>query len=431
MKIAVIGSGISGLACAYYLHRDHDVHVLESAERIGGHTATVDVAMGGRRFAVDTGFIVYNDWTYPNFIALMEELGVVTQPTNMSFSMSDKSSGLEYAGSSLSTLFCQRSNLVSPTFLGMLRDILRFNKESVRDLEEGRISADITLGDYLANNGYGRAFTEYYLVPMGSAIWSADTPVMLDFPLQFFVRFFRNHGLLNVRNRPQWRVIEGGSREYLQPLTAGYAKNIRTGAAISSVRRLPEGGAELAMADGTLERFDRVVFACHSDQALALLGDASTAEHEILSAIPYQNNDVVLHTDVRLLPRNRKAWSSWNYMRSEASQRATLTYNMNILQNLQAPETFCVTLNDSAAINPHKILGSFEYAHPVFTLEGVKAQARWSEINSGSTWFCGAYWRNGFHEDGVHSALMVARGIAAELASQRQGSGAVSMVSAA
>jgi predicted NAD/FAD-binding protein len=415
MKIAIIGSGISGLSCAYYLSGQHEVHVLEAAERIGGHTATVDVAMGGRRFAIDTGFIVYNDWTYPEFIALMEKLGVASKPTAMSFSMSDRASGLEYAGSSLDTLFAQRRNLASPTFIGMILDILRFNRAAVRDLDEGRITPGLSLGDYLEEQRYGRAFIDYYLVPMGSAIWSADTPVMLDFPLEFFVRFFRNHGLLNILDRPQWRVIEGGSREYLKPLTAGFADRIRTGTRIRSVRRLPQG-VEIALADSTVEHFDQVVFACHSDQALALLADPSAAEREILGALPYQDNDVVLHTDTRLLPRNRKTWSSWNYLRDTSEQRATLTYNMNILQGISAQQTFCVTLNKTDAINPHKILGHFSYAHPVFTVEGMRAQQRWQEINGASTWYCGAYWRNGFHEDGVVSGLRVARGILASAA---------------
>ncbi|RLQ22432.1 FAD-dependent oxidoreductase [Seongchinamella sediminis] len=410
MKIAIIGSGISGLSCAYYLHRQHEVHVFERAERIGGHTATVDVAMGGRRFAIDTGFIVFNDWTYPNFIALMDELGVSSKATEMSFSLADRESGLEYAGSSLNTLFAQRANLVSPRFLGMLRDIMRFNRQAVDDLEAGRLSPDMSLREYLQRGNYGRAFVDYYLVPMGAAIWSADVPVMLDFPLQFFVRFFRNHGLLSIRNRPQWRVIEGGSREYLKPLSDPFARNIHTGAAISSVRRV-EQGARLCFEGGREEDFDAVVFACHSDQALALLADAGALEREILGAIPYQNNEVTLHTDTRLLPKLERAWSSWNYQRRPDTQRPTLTYNMNILQGLNAPETFCVTLNDRAAINPNKILGQFDYAHPVFTLPGIAAQERWAEINGGSTWFCGAYWRNGFHEDGVFSALRVAEGI--------------------
>ena len=410
MKIAVIGSGISGLSSAYYLHRDHDVHLIEADSRVGGHTATVDVAMGGRRFAIDTGFIVFNDWTYPNFIALLDELGVSSRATEMSFSLSDQQSGLEYAGSNLNTLFAQRRNLVSPRFLSMLRDIVRFNRESVEDLEAGLLSEGVTLGEYLASRNYGKAFIDYYLVPMGSAIWSADTPVMLEFPLQFFVRFFRNHGLLSVRNRPQWRVIEGGSREYLKPLCDGFSSNIRTSTRIAGVRRL-EQGAELRFAGGKVEYFDAVVFACHSDQALAMLDDPSQQEREVLGAIPYQANDVILHTDTRLLPASRRAWSSWNYQRRPDTQRATLTYNMNILQGLSAPETFCVTLNDRESINPHKILGQFSYDHPVFSIAGIAAQQRWDEVSRGSTWYCGAYWHNGFHEDGVTSALRVARGI--------------------
>ena len=410
MKIAIVGSGISGLASAYYLHREHDIQVFEAGSRIGGHTATVDVEVGGQHFAVDTGFIVYNDWTYPNFIALLDEIGVQNQPTRMSFSVSDRLTGLEYAGSNLDSLFAQRRNLLSPRFLGMLRDIVRFNKEAVADLEEGRIEGDITLGQYLKDKGYGESFIEQYLVPMGSAIWSADTDAMQGFPLQFFVRFFRNHGLLSIRNRPQWRVIKGGSRSYLEPLTAGFKDSIHTNRPVRGVQRQADG-ATLTFNDGSSERFDHVVLACHSDQALAMLQDPSAAEREVLGAMRYQDNEVILHTDERLLPANRKTWSSWNYLLTAREQRAVLTYNMNILQGLNAPETFCVTLNHTDAINPHRILGRFNYAHPMFTLEGVAAQQRWSEINTGPTWYCGAYWHNGFHEDGVRSALDVVDGI--------------------
>ncbi|MEP5763940.1 MAG: FAD-dependent oxidoreductase [Halieaceae bacterium] len=412
MKIAIIGSGISGLACAHYLHQSHDVHVFEASPRIGGHTATMDVSLGGRSYAIDTGFIVYNDWTYPRFIALMDKLGVSSKATNMGFSVSDQLSGLEYAGSNLDTLFAQRMNLVSPRFWGMLRDILRFNKDSVADLDAGRISADITLGEYLRSNGYGESFINQYLVPMGSAIWSADTDVMQDFPLQFFIRFFRNHGLLNVKNRPQWRVIEGGSRQYLEPLTNGFRDNIHCNKAVRGISRQAEG-VSLGFADGSSARFDQVVMACHSDQALALLQDPSDSEREVLGAMRYQDNDVVLHTDRKMLPRNEKTWSAWNYLLTAEGQRAVLTYNMNILQGLEAPETFCVTLNHNDAINPHKILGRFNYAHPVFSLDGIKAQQRWQEINGEQTWYCGAYWHNGFHEDGVRSAERVADSIKA------------------
>ena len=410
MKIAIVGSGIAGLSCAYYLHRDHEVHVYEANRRIGGHTATVDVNVGSKTYAVDTGFIVYNDWTYPQFIALLDELGVASKPTNMSFSVSDRLSGLEYAGSSLNTLFAQRSNMLSPRFLGMLRDIVRFNKAAVADLDSGRIDSSMSLGQYLHVNGYGEGFVQQYLVPMGSAIWSADTDVMQDFPLQFFVRFFRNHGLLNLRNRPQWRVIDGGSRNYLAPLTQGFRDNIHTSSPVRGVRRHAEGAA-LSFPDGRVEQFDQVVLACHSDEALKLLEDPSDAERAVLGAMRYQDNEVVLHTDTRLLPKNRKTWSAWNYLLTAQEQRAVLTYNMNLLQGLSAPETFCVTLNHTAAISPYRILGRFNYAHPVFTIDGIAAQQRWSEVNSAPTWYCGAYWHNGFHEDGVRSARQVADAI--------------------
>lgn len=411
MRIAVIGSGISGLACAHYLSARHEVSVFEAGPRVGGHTATVDVQLGTRRYAVDTGFIVFNDWTYPNFIALLEELGVASRATSMGFSVSDPASGLEYAGSSLDTLFAQRRNLLSPGFLGMVRDILRFNREAVADLEAGRLGVEETLGDYLARNGYGARFSSHYLSAMGSAIWSADCATILEFPASFFLRFFRNHGLLSVTNRPQWRTIEGGSREYLGPLCARFAGRIRVDCPVEKVVRLPQGGVELVLPRGEQARFDQVVIATHSDQALAMLDTPSVAEREVLGAIPYQENDVVLHTDVRLLPRRRKTWSSWNYSLTQGS-RAVVTYNMNILQGIEAPETFCVTLNNAAAINPHKVLGRFRYDHPVFSLPGLAAQARWEEINGvADTWFCGAYWHNGFHEDGVVSALRVANAI--------------------
>jgi predicted NAD/FAD-binding protein len=384
------------------------VTVFEANRRLGGHTATVDVALGTRRFAVDTGFIVFNDWTYPNFIALMDELGISSRPTSMGFSVRDEDSGLEYAGTNLDALFAQRRNLLSPRFLRMVRDILRFNRESVADLEAGRLADDDTLGAYLDRNGYSEGFKRDYLIAMGSAIWSSDCASMLDFPVQFFVRFFKNHGLLSVKNRPQWRTIEGGSREYVAPLCRRFEQRIHTGCPVARVQRDP-AGVTLHFQGGEQQRFDQVVIATHSDQALALLDTPSDDEREILGALPYQANDVVLHTDTKLLPKNRKTWSSWNYRLGVDASRAVLTYNMNILQGLEAPETFCVTLNDTASINPHKILGRFRYDHPVFSLDGMAAQARWDAINGvQNTWYCGAYWHNGFHEDGVVSALRVA-----------------------
>ena len=412
MRIAVIGSGISGLSCAHYMSLEHEVSVFEANQQIGGHTATVDVQLGVRRYAIDTGFIVFNDWTYPNFIALMDELGVASKPTEMGFSVHTPDYGLEYSGTNLNTLFAQRKNLLSWSFIRMIRDILRFNRESLTDLEAGTISDTETLGQYLARNGYGDKFTDQYLAAMGSAIWSADCSTILDFPVNFFLRFFKNHGLLSVADRPQWRVIEGGSREYLGPLCARFSDRIYTSNAVQQVRRKPGKGVTLCMADGQQMSFDQVVFACHSDQALAMLEQPSEQEKGILGAIPYQTNDVVLHTDTRLLPRNRKTWSSWNYALGQSSNRAVITYNMNILQGITAPETFCLTLNNTEAINPNKILGQFQYDHPVFSLEGMAAQQRWQEINGvQDSWYCGAYWHSGFHEDGVVSALRVANAI--------------------
>ena len=420
MNIAIIGAGISGLTAAHFLRERHDLTIYESADRIGGHTATVDVSWQGRDYAIDTGFIVYNDWTYPNFIKLLQALGVDTQPTEMSFSVRCDSSGLEYGGNNLNTMFAQRRNLMRPSFHGMLLDILRFNREAVRDLESGRLSSNTTLGDYLTENRYGKTFIEKYLLPMGCAIWSASTTRMMEFPLLFFIRFFRNHGLLSVNDRPQWHVIKGGSRSYLAPLTRGLQESIRLNARIQSVRRRLDA-VELIMQDGHRILHDQVIFACHSDQALALLGDATAAEREALGAIPYQSNEVVLHTDESLLPRQRKAWSSWNYwLRENQQQRAVLNYNMNILQGLQAETTFCVTLNASDSIAADKIIDRFEYSHPVFSLQGISAARKIDEFNGlNRSWFAGAYLGNGFHEDGVVSGKKVAEAI------KRIGPGAV------
>jgi|TARA_B110000116_G_scaffold272075_1_gene295085 predicted NAD/FAD-binding protein len=412
MKIAVIGAGISGLTAAYYLKDKHQVTVLESEGRIGGHTATVDVTHEGRDYAIDTGFIVYNDWTYPKFIELLNELGVATDATEMSFSVSCDSSGVEYGGNNLNTMFAQRLNLFKPSFIGMVKDILRFNKAAIEDLDSGRLEETATLGQYLQDNKYGRAFIEHYLVPMGCAIWSASTKTMIDFPLLFFVRFFKNHGLLSVNNRPQWRVVRGGSRSYLKPLIEQLKDSIHVSVDIYRVQR-HSGGVKIELKSGEVQEYDHVVFACHSDQAKALLGDISDTEDSVLSAIPYQSNEVVLHTDDTILPRKKLAWSSWNYrLRSGDQSRAVLTYDMNILQGIDSDTTFCVTLNDRVSIDASKILGVYNYSHPVFSLESVAAQSRWGDINGVKrTWFCGAYWGNGFHEDGVASGRRVAQAL--------------------
>jgi len=414
MKIAIIGSGISGLTSAYLLARQHEVSVFEAADWIGGHTHTVKVRRGERDYALDTGFIVFNDWTYPNFIRLLGELGVDYQPTEMSFSVNDPASGLEYNGNNLNSLFAQRRNLLSPGFWGMLRDILRFNREALDDLQQGRIAADTTLGRYLTLGGYGARFIDHYIVPMGAAIWSMSLADMLDFPLQFFVRFFKNHGLLSVSNRPQWYVVKGGSSAYIEPLTRSFAGAIRLNCPVQRVERDADG-VTLHSTAGS-ERFDKVVFACHSDQALAMLAPPSRPEQEILGALRYADNEVVLHCDTTLLPRRRLAWASWNYrLGGPRQQPAAVTYDMNILQGLDAPETFCVSLNQSDAIDPAKVIDRFTYAHPQFSLPGLKAQARVDELQGPQhSYFCGAYWANGFHEDGVVSGLRVARALGIE-----------------
>lgn len=417
MRIAIIGAGIAGLSAAYYLKDDHELHILERDSRVGGHTATVDVEVGGKQYAIDTGFIVYNDWTYPNFIALMDALGVATQATEMSFSVSCATTGVEYGGNNLNTLFAQRRNLLRPSFLAMVRDILRFNKEAVADLDGDRLDPDITLGHYLQERGYSQSFINHYLIPMGCAIWSASTQAMLDFPLLFFVRFFKNHGLLSVSNRPQWRVIRGGSSNYLPALTQAIKNSgatIATDVKIAQITRRQDS-VIIERTDGRRDEYDQVIFACHSDQARALLADTSPDEHTILGAIDYQSNEVVLHTDTRLLPKRALAWSSWNYrLRQREQQRAVLTYNMNILQGITSNTTFCVTLNDTQSIDPNSILQRFNYAHPVFTRQAINAQKRWHDINGvNRTWFCGAYWGNGFHEDGVVSAKRVSDAIIA------------------
>ena len=408
MKIAIIGSGISGLTAAYLLNRQHDISVFEASSWVGGHTHTVNVQVDGRDYAIDTGFIVFNDWTYPNFIALLKQLDVGFQPTEMSFSVCDPVSGVEYNGNNLNSLFAQRSNLLSPAFWGMLRDILRFNREAVDDLHQQRIASDLSLGNYLEQRGYGQRFIQQYIVPMGAAIWSMSLADMLNFPLQFFLRFFKNHGLLSVTDRPQWQVIKGGSSSYVAPLSASFAERIRLNCAVQRVER-DASGVTIHSAAGR-ERFDKVVFACHSDQALQLLAEPSTAEQEILGALPYADNDVVLHTDTRLLPKRQLAWASWNYrLGGPSNQPAALTYDMNILQGIDSPTTFCVSLNQTAAIDPSSILARYTYAHPQYSLAGVAAQARWQELlGANHSYFCGAYWANGFHEDGVVSGLRVA-----------------------
>ncbi|NIR30973.1 MAG: NAD(P)-binding protein [Gammaproteobacteria bacterium] len=404
MRIAIIGTGVSGLVAARRLHRHHEVTLFEANDWVGGHTHTVDVELACGRYAVDTGFIVFNDWTYPHFVRLLDELGVESQPSSMSFSVRCERTGLEYNGTSLNRLFAQRRNLIRPAFYRMLRDILRFNREAPELIGAG--DDDLTLGEYLALRGYSREFIEYYLVPMGAAIWSATPPTMGQFPARYFVQFFHNHGMLSVNERPTWRVVKGGSREYVRELIAPFRERIRLRTPVAWIRRASTH-VTVAPRNAEPQRFDHVFLACHSDQALALLADATPPEREVLSAIPYQENDVVLHTDVRMLPARPRAWAAWNYhIPPQPLQRVAVTYNMNILQGLPARDQICVTLNRSEVVDPPRIHGRFTYHHPVYDVNAVRAQRRVPAINGRRrTWFCGAWCGYGFHEDGVRSAL--------------------------
>ncbi len=412
-RIAIVGSGISALASAHLLARaGHSITLFEKDSRIGGHTHTHSIETPSGTYSVDTGFIVFNDWTYPNFIKLMNSLGVKSQDSAMSFSVKAEETGLEYNGTSLNSLFAQRRNLFRPSFHAMIRDILRFNRESPQVLEPGHPDQNDTLDEYLAKHRYRLEFREHYLIPMGAAIWSASKEQMASTPIEFFVRFFKNHGMLSVDDRPVWRVLQGGSSIYLAPLCEPFRSGIRTNAEVLSLSRTADS-CQLRFRQGDetgLETFDRVILACHSNQALRILSDPSDAERSILGAISYQPNSAILHTDTSVLPKRKLAWAAWNYFLPEkASGPVALTYNMNILQSIRAPETFCVSLNLDQQIDPAKILRRMNYEHPIFNQAATLAQSRWSEISGvNRTHYAGAYWGFGFHEDGVKSAIRVA-----------------------
>ncbi|HCK6979271.1 TPA: FAD-dependent oxidoreductase [Klebsiella oxytoca] len=415
MKIAIIGSGIAGLTCAWRLAAQHQVTLFEAASTPGGHTATVDIATPQGTWAIDTGFIVYNDRTYPHFIGLLSELGIRGQKTQMSFSVHNPQSGLEYNGHSLSSLFAQRRNLLKPAFWGLLREIVRFNRLAKQALG-GAFDPAATLQTFLERHRFSPFFARHYILPMGAAIWSSSLQEMRRFPLALFLRFFDNHGLLDIRQRPQWYVVPGGSREYIRALLArsGDRLSLRLNTPVQNVIR-GQDGVTLQLATGE-EHFDQAIFACHSADALAMLAEPTVAEHEILGDIGWQRNEVVLHSDPRWLPVRKRAWASWNYRLSEQDQAsACVTYNMNILQGLPADAPlFCVTLNPPTPVDPRFVWKRMVYEHPLFNPQSGSAQLRREEINGRQrSWFCGAYWYNGFHEDGVRSALDVVNGIAA------------------
>lgn len=421
MNVAVVGSGISGLVAAYLLHGRHRVTLFEAGNYVGGHTNTIDVEWNGSAYAIDTGFIVFNDWTYPNFIRLLDRLRVASEPSSMSFSVRCDSTGLEYNGTSLNRLFAQRSNLFRPSFWRMIRDILRFNREAPTLLEQ--VDAGGSLGAYLDRYGYCDEFVRHYIVPMGAAIWSASTDDVRAMPIRFFVQFFHNHGMLSVDRRPVWRVVSGGSHQYVKALTASFRDRIRLRTPVCSIARTAdqvEVTSEERLPDGRTQRrtesFDHVILAVHSDQALPLLKQPTAQEREILGAMPYQENEAVLHTDASLLPTRRLAWASWNYhLLRGGKDRVAVTYHMNQLQNVSAPVEFCVTLNRTDAIDPARIIKRIPYHHPRFTSAAVAAQARHAEISGvNRTSYCGAYWGYGFHEDGVNSALAVCKALGTE-----------------
>jgi predicted NAD/FAD-binding protein len=407
MKTAIIGTGIAGMTTAYLLSQEHHITIFEANNYIGGHTNTIQVEREYGNYAVDTGFIVFNQRTYPNFVKLMQQLRVEWQDSNMSFSVKNQESGLEFSPSSLNSLFAQRKNIFSPGFYRMMTDVIRFRKESTELIDTNNY--DTTLSEYLNMNRYSKEFISDFLIPMGAAIWSADPKKFHDFPARYFVEFFRNHGFLEL-HQPQWLTIQGGSNQYIQPLTKPYRENIRLNAPVAWIKRHPDY-VEVKPLQGEVERFDQVVIAAHSNQALDMLVDPSDDERDILGSILYQPNLAILHTDISILPRRKKAWASWNYhISGDDSEGVAVTYNMNKLQSIDAPETFCVTLNRPELIDPAKIITQIWYDHPVYNVQSLKRQKQHHKINGvNRTYYAGAYWGYGFHEDGVNSALEVTK----------------------
>lgn len=411
MKIAIVGSGISGLVAGHFLAKKFDVHLFEKNDYLGGHTHTVDEKIGASHYYIDTGFIVFNDRTYPRFKKLLNEIDVQWRDTEMSFSVQDPKTGLEYNGHTLATLFAQKRNLLRPSFYQLLFGIVRFNRLAKQALEQGEDVDHQTLGEFLREKRINKRVSELYLLPMISAIWSSTLAEAEQFPLGFFLRFFNHHGLLNIADRPQWHTLIGGSRAYIPALTQQWQDNIHLQCGIARIERQQEQ-VMLVTEQGEEQYFDEVILACHSDQALRLLADASADEKDILGRIGYQPNDVVLHTDTALLPKRKAAWASWNYRLREAEdaqqQPSSVTYNMNILQGIEASETFCVTLNNTQAIDPAKIRQRFQYDHPSYSVDSFRAREQRQQIcGKNHTHFCGAYWYSGFHEDGVRSAMDV------------------------
>lgn len=425
MKIAVVGTGVSGLVAARELSADHELTVFESAAWIGGHTNTVDVETREGPLAVDTGFIVFNERTYPNFCRLMDELGVTWHKSDMSFSVRCDSTGLEYNGTSLNGLLAQRTNALSPRFWRMVRDIMRFYREAPAVLDSGDDEA--TLGAFLEEGGYSKMFVEKHLIPMGAAVWSSRPDVMQAFPLRFLIQFFHNHGFLQIEDRPDWLVISGGSRQYVEPLTRPYRDRIRLETPVTRIERTPSG-VQVSTREGSA-RFDRVILATHADISLKLLAHPEPHERDVLGAFRYQRNEAVLHTDDSIMPKRRRAWASWNYhVTKPVSELPTVTYWMNNLQGFTAEKPYLVTLNRTEDIAREHVLREFVYHHPIYSTASVKAQERFEEIDgAGGVHYCGAYWSYGFHEDGVKSGLRAAERVRASVGSSGGASGRTSL----
>ncbi len=411
-RIAIIGSGIAGLTAAYRMSKEHDVTVYEKNDWIGGHTHTVDIEMDDSNYSIDTGFIVFNEWTYPRFLNLLSEIGLQYQNTDMSFGVMSEATGIEYAGNNLSTLFAQRKRFFSVTYHRFLLDIIRFNKRASDDLSNRRISASFTLDDYLAGQAYSDLFKSHYLLPMAAAIWSSDLSDVSKMSALFFIRFFKNHGLLSATDRPQWYTLPGGSSSYIAPLTEAFKDKIHIKTPVVSVREKDQGVE--VQTNTSSQLFDGVVLAAHSDQSHKLLGDTQPQISHLLKLIPYASNDVVLHTDLNQMPKNRRAWASWNYQikKEDAGLGAVVTYDMNRLQNLTGTNQFFVTLNNTSQINPQSILGKWRYSHPQFGPNSLTAQEKIVDVNTNSkVVVAGAWCQNGFHEDGVVSGERAAEAL--------------------
>ncbi len=410
MRVAVIGSGISGLGAAWLLDRKHDVHLFEARERLGGHAHTVELEAGGRRLALDTGFLVFNRENYPNLTRLFDHLGVDSQETDMSFAVRCERCDLEYSGTGVGSLFAQKRNLVRPSYYRMLADIGRFNSMGRRALSEGTVR-DRTLGQFLTDGGFGRELGAHYLIPMAAALWSSGTGVIEDFPMQSLLRFFDTHGLLQVKDRIKWRTVTGGSRNYVKAVTQGFEERIHLETPVKGIARTADG-PRLFFHDDSSELFDRVVIAAHADQALGMLCDPSRDELELLSKWRYSRNDTWLHTDASQLPRRRAAWASWNYVQPDcrrAGESASVSYYLNQLQQLDVDADYIVTLNPAHPPAPDKVVNRMTYLHPIFTDDAVQTQGELHKLNGPrGTFFCGAYFGYGFHEDGLRSAVQVA-----------------------